>query len=134
MTNHTDSGPKKVHIETWGCQMNTADSERMLTLLAERDYVLAGGEAAVLVIAEAVGRLLPGVLGNERSALEDTFTPHADGLLEAPIFTRPASWRGREVPPVLLSGNHAVIEQWRREQARRRTVAVRPDLAPPTGT
>ena len=98
------------------------------------DYVLAGGEVAVLVIAEAVSRLLPGVLGNERSALEDTFTPHADGLLEAPIFTRPASWRGRDVPPVLLSGNHAVIEKWRREQARSRTAAVRPDLAPPTAT
>jgi tRNA (guanine37-N1)-methyltransferase len=92
------------------------------------DYVLSGGEAAVLVIAEAVCRLLPGVLGNERSAAEDTFAPATGGLLEPPIYTKPSSWRGREVPPVLLSGNHAEIERWRREQATRRTAEVRPDL------
>jgi tRNA (guanine37-N1)-methyltransferase len=100
------------------------------------DYVLSGGEAAVLVIAEAVGRLLPGVLGNERSAAEDTFAPGTERLLEPPIYTKPSSWRGREVPSVLLSGNHAQIVQWRRQRARERTAAIRPDLlddpAPPS--
>lgn len=92
------------------------------------DYVLAGGEAAVLVIAEAVVRLLPGVLGNACSAVEDSFAAGADGLLEAPAYTRPASWRGRDVPPVLLSGNHAEIARWRAERSRERTARVRPDL------
>ncbi|WP_460607352.1 tRNA (guanosine(37)-N1)-methyltransferase TrmD [Jatrophihabitans fulvus] len=92
------------------------------------DYVLAGGEVAVLVIAEAVGRLLPGVLGNARSAVDDSFAEGADGLLEAPAYTKPASWRGLDVPPVLLSGHHAAITAWRREQGLRRTAARRPDL------
>jgi len=91
------------------------------------DYVLAGGEAAVVVMIEAVARLLPGFMGNEDSPLEESF---ADGLLEAPAYTRPASWRGLEVPAVLLSGDHAAIERWRREQAQRRTEANRPDLLP----
>ncbi len=73
------------------------------------DYVLAGGEVAVLVIVEAVARLLPGVLGNAESAEDDSFAAGPDGLLEAPAYTRPASWRGLDVPPVLLSGNHAEI-------------------------
>ncbi len=89
------------------------------------DYVLGGGEAAALVIVEAVGRLLPGVVGNAESLAEES---HADGLLEGPAFTKPPSWRGRAVPDVLLSGDHARIEAWRREQALRRTAAVRPDL------
>jgi tRNA (guanine37-N1)-methyltransferase len=92
------------------------------------DYVLSGGEAAVLVVVEAICRLLPGVLGNERSAAEDTFAPGAGGLLEPPIYTRPALWRGRAVPDILLSGNHAAIARWRRAQAHERTAAVRPDL------
>ena len=79
------------------------------------DYVLAGGEVAVLVIAEAVGRLLPGVLGNTASAVDDSFAAGPDGLLEAPAYTKPASWRGLDVPPVLLSGHHAEIERWRAE-------------------
>jgi tRNA (guanine37-N1)-methyltransferase len=89
------------------------------------DYVLAGGEAAVLVIVEAVGRLLPGVLGNADSASDDSFS---DGLLEAPAYTKPASWRGLDVPPVLLSGNHGHVARWRAEQARLRTEERRPDL------
>jgi tRNA (guanine37-N1)-methyltransferase len=89
------------------------------------DYVLAGGEAAVLVIVETVGRLLPGVLGNAESATDDSFS---DGLLEAPSYTKPASWRGLDVPPVLLSGDHGQIARWRAEQARLRTAERRPDL------
>lgn len=91
------------------------------------DYVLIGGEAAVLVMAEAVVRLLPGVLGNQQSHQEDSFS---DGLLEGPSYTRPVSWRGLDVPEVLLSGNHARIEQWRREQSLQRTTERRPDLLP----
>jgi tRNA (guanine37-N1)-methyltransferase len=96
------------------------------------DYVLAGGEAAVLVMVEAIGRLLPGVLGNAGSAGDDSFGGDADpamrGLLEGPVYTRPRAWRGREVPEVLLSGNHAEIARWRRDTALRRTAANRPDL------
>ena len=89
------------------------------------DYVLAGGESAVLVMVEAVTRLLPGVVGNRESV---EFDSHADGLLEGPSYTRPASWRGHDVPPVLMSGDHAAIARWRREQSLRRTAARRPDL------
>jgi tRNA (guanine37-N1)-methyltransferase len=89
------------------------------------DYVLAGGEAAVLVIVEAISRLLPGVLGNAESAVDDSFS---DGLLEGPAYTRPASWRGLSVPAVLLSGNHAEIAHWRAERSRLRTEQRRPDL------
>jgi len=92
------------------------------------DYVLAGGEAAVLVIVEAVARLLPGVLGNAESAVDDSFAAGPGGLLEAPAYSRPASWRGREVPPVLLSGNHAEIARWRAQQSRERTAHRRPEL------
>ncbi|HJP73084.1 MAG TPA: tRNA (guanosine(37)-N1)-methyltransferase TrmD [Pseudonocardiaceae bacterium] len=89
------------------------------------DYVLVGGEAAVLVMVEAVARLLPGVLGNPVSAEQDSFS---DGLLEGPCYTRPEVWRGLAVPEVLRSGNHARIERWRRDQALERTVQRRPDL------
>ena len=92
------------------------------------DYVLAGGEVAVLVIAEAVSRLLPGVLGNDQSALDDSFASGPAGLLEAPAFTKPASWRGLDVPAVLLSGDHAEIARWRAERSRERTAQRRPDL------
>jgi len=95
------------------------------------DYVLAGGEAAVVVIVEAVCRLLPGVLGNERSVSDDSFGGGGGamrGLLEGPVYTRPRSWRGHEVPPVLLSGDHAAIARWQRDEALRRTAARRPDL------
>lgn len=89
------------------------------------DYVLIGGEVAVLVMAEAVVRLVPGVLGNRRSHEEDSFS---DGLLEGPGYTKPRVWRGLEVPPVLLSGNHAKVDRWRRDQALLRTAARRPEL------
>lgn len=95
------------------------------------DYVLAGGEAAVLVMVEAIGRLLPGVLGNLCSAGDDSFGGEGgamSGLLEGPVYTRPRTWRGHEVPEVLLSGNHAAIARWRRDMALRRTAANRPDL------
>lgn len=95
------------------------------------DYVLAGGEPAVLVMTEAVCRLLPGVLGNAESAGDDSFGAGSGpmaGLVEGPVFTRPRVWRGREVPPVLLSGDHAAIARWRRDAALRRTAQSRPDL------
>lgn len=89
------------------------------------DYVLIGGEVAVLAITEAVARLIPGVLGNQDSHLDDSFS---DGLLEAPSYTKPRTWRGLDVPEVLLSGDHQRIETWRREQSLRRTQRVRPEL------
>ncbi|OLR91538.1 tRNA (guanosine(37)-N1)-methyltransferase TrmD [Actinokineospora bangkokensis] len=89
------------------------------------DYVLVGGEVAVLTIVEAVVRLLPGVLGNPASHQQDSFS---DGLLEGPSYTRPEVWRGRPVPDVLRSGNHAGIARWRRDQALTRTAERRPDL------
>jgi tRNA (guanine37-N1)-methyltransferase len=89
------------------------------------DYVLNGGEVAVLAMVEAVGRLVPGVLGNAESLVEES---HEDGLLEYPIYTKPRSWHGRDVPEVLLSGNHAEIAAWRHEQRVSRTAARRPDL------
>jgi tRNA (guanine37-N1)-methyltransferase len=94
------------------------------------DYVLAGGEVAALVLIEAVARLVPGFMGNEASVLEESFADLADGtrLLEAPAYTRPASWRGLDVPSVLVSGDHAAIARWRQEEARRRTTEHRPDL------
>ncbi len=89
------------------------------------DYVLAGGESAVLVMVEAVTRLVPGVVGNRESV---EFDSHADGLLEGPSYTRPASWRGLDVPAVLLSGDHAAVARWRRAESLRRTADRRPDL------
>jgi tRNA (guanine37-N1)-methyltransferase len=94
------------------------------------DYVLAGGEAAVLVIVEAVARLLPGVLGNATSAVDDSFASGPSGLLEGPVYTKPSAWRGLAVPEVLLSGNHGEIARWRAEQSRRLTAERRPDLLP----
>lgn len=93
------------------------------------DYVLNGGEVAALAVIEAVVRLLPGFVGNPESLSEESHT--TGGLLEAPAYTKPTSWRGREVPAVLLSGDHARIAAWRREQSVRRTAARRPDLAHP---
>ena len=89
------------------------------------DYVLSGGEAAALVLTEAVSRLVPGVLGNPESSQHDSFS---DGLLEHHLYTRPPEFRGRGVPEVLLSGNHAEIEKYRREEATRLTRLRRPDL------
>jgi len=92
------------------------------------DYVLNGGEVAALAVTEAVVRLLPGFMGNAASLVEES---HEDGLLEHPVYTRPASWRGLDVPPVLLSGDHARIAAWRRERAEERTATRRPDLLRP---
>ncbi|HEY3854731.1 MAG TPA: tRNA (guanosine(37)-N1)-methyltransferase TrmD [Verrucomicrobiae bacterium] len=89
------------------------------------DYVLTNGSLAAMVVIDAVTRLLPGALGDEQSAVDESFS---HGLLEYPHYTRPAEYRGLPVPPVLLSGNHAAIEKWRREQAELRTKARRPDL------
>ncbi|MFK4089198.1 tRNA (guanosine(37)-N1)-methyltransferase TrmD [Kribbella sp. NPDC020789] len=90
------------------------------------DYVLNGGEVAVLVMVEAVARLLPGVIGNPESLAEESHS--GDGLLEYPVYTKPVSWRGHDVPEILLSGNHAKIAEWRHEQSVRRTAERRPDL------
>lgn len=89
------------------------------------EFVLGGGEVAALAVVEAVSRLLPGLMGNEASLYEESFS---SGLLEYPQYTRPAEFRGLKVPDVLRSGDHAGIERWRREQALRRTLDVRPDL------
>ena len=104
--------------------------ERIRTHLATEeisigDYVLTGGELPALIIVDAVARLLPGVLGDPGGAEDDS---HANGLLEYPHFTRPPEFRGWKVPDVLLSGNHAAIEKWRREESEKRTAERRPDL------
>ena len=91
------------------------------------DYVLNGGEVASLAMIEAIGRLIPGVVGNPDSLVEES---HEDGLLEYPSYTKPAVWRDLEVPQVLLSGNHAAIAAWRHEQQLERTKRIRPDLLP----
>ncbi len=105
--------------------VDDASSQMPVDEVSIGDYVLIGGEAAVLVMVEAVVRLLPGVLGNPASAEQDSFS---DGLLEGPAYTRPESWRGLTVPDVLRGGNHAAIARWRRDRALERTVARRPDL------
>ncbi|MFE5671949.1 tRNA (guanosine(37)-N1)-methyltransferase TrmD [Agromyces sp. NPDC056523] len=91
------------------------------------DYVLNGGEVAVMAMIEAAGRLVPGVVGNPESLVEES---HEDGLLEYPSYTKPAVWRGLEVPSVLLSGHHGRVAEWRREQQVERTRRVRPELLP----
>lgn len=103
---------------------STRASVRLISL---GDYVLNGGEVATMAMIEAVGRLIPGMVGNPDSLVEES---HEDGLLEYPSYTKPAEWRGLEVPPVLLSGNHAAIAAWRRAQQLDRTQRVRPDLLP----
>ncbi len=97
--------------------------------LSVGDYVLNGGEVAALAICEAVARLVPGFMGNPDSLTEES---HEDGLLEAPVYTKPAVWRGHEVPAVLLSGDHGAIARWRHERAERRTADRRPDLLRPS--
>jgi tRNA (guanine37-N1)-methyltransferase len=89
------------------------------------DYVLFGGEVAVIAMVEAVARLLPGVLGNAESLVEES---HTDGLLEAPVYTKPASWRAHDVPEILRSGDHGRIARWRRDRSLERTARRRPDL------
>ncbi|MBB4138952.1 tRNA (guanosine(37)-N1)-methyltransferase TrmD [Microbacterium invictum] len=103
-----------------------AQSHRV-RLISLGDYVLNGGEVAAMAMVEAVSRLIPGVVGNPASLVEES---HEDGLLEYPSYTKPAQWRGEDVPPVLLSGNHGAIAQWRRDRSLERTERVRPDLLP----
>ncbi|MDY0912543.1 tRNA (guanosine(37)-N1)-methyltransferase TrmD [Rathayibacter festucae] len=120
----------------FGCGRYEGIDQRVVDHTAERarvrmislgDYVLNGGEVAVMAMIEAVGRLVPGVVGNPASLVEES---HSDGLLEYPSYTKPASWRGLDVPPVLLSGNHGAIAAWRHEQSVERTRRVRPELLP----
>lgn len=109
-----------------------ASGQMRVRELSIGDYVLAGGEPAVLVMIEAIGRLMPGVLGNTESAADDSFGAGAGpmcGLIEGPAYTRPRTWRGLDVPDVLLSGDHAAIARWRRDQSLGRTARNRPDLA-----
>jgi tRNA (guanine37-N1)-methyltransferase len=103
------------------------DAARRMTVdeVSIGDYVLVGGEVAVMTMVEAVARLLPGVLGNPASHEQDSFS---DGLLEGPSYTRPEVWRDLAVPDVLRSGNHGAITRWRRDQALTRTFARRPEL------
>lgn len=102
-----------------------AQTKASVRLISLGDYVLNGGEVAALAMIEAIARLIPGVIGNAESLIEES---HSDGLLEYPSYTKPASWRGFDVPEVLTSGNHAAIAAWRREQQIERTKRVRPDL------
>ncbi|AMB58186.1 tRNA (guanosine(37)-N1)-methyltransferase TrmD [Microterricola viridarii] len=121
----------------FGCGRYEGIDQRVFDHYADRgrvrlvslgDYVLNGGEVAVMAMIEAVGRLIPGVVGNPESLVEES---HEDGLLEYPSYTKPAVWREREVPPVLRSGDHGAIARWRHEQQIERTRRVRPDLLPP---
>ena len=120
----------------FGCGRYEGIDQRVVDYAATRartrtislgDYVLNGGEVAAMAMIEAIGRLIPGVVGNPESLTEES---HVGGLLEYPSYTKPATWRGLEVPPVLLSGNHGAIAQWRHQQQLERTRAIRPDLLP----
>lgn len=97
-------------------------------LVSLGDYVLNGGEVAAMAMIEAICRLVPGVVGNPESLVEES---HEDGLLEYPSYTKPAEWRGRAIPPVLLGGNHGAVRAWRHEQSIARTRRTRPELLPP---
>ena len=102
-----------------------AKTRANVRLISIGDYVLNGGEVAAIVMVEAIARLIPGVIGNAESLIEES---HSDGLLEYESYTKPAVWRGMAVPEVLTSGNHAAIAKWRKDQQIERTKAVRPDL------
>jgi tRNA (guanine37-N1)-methyltransferase len=102
-----------------------ASTKAKVRMISLGDYVLNGGEVAAIAMIEAIARLIPGVIGNAESLVEES---HSDGLLEYPSYTKPSNWRGFDVPEVLLSGNHALIAKWRKEQQVERTKKVRPDL------
>jgi tRNA (guanine37-N1)-methyltransferase len=104
-----------------------AATKGRVRLISLGDYVLNGGEVAAIAMVEAIARLIPGVIGNAESLVEES---HSDGLLEYPSYTKPAIWRELGVPEVLLSGNHALIAKWRKDQQMERTKRVRPDLLP----
>ena len=127
------------HHLVFGCGRYEGIDERVfeyagtlgeVRLISLGDYVLNGGEVATMAMIEAIGRLIPGVVGNPESLVEES---HEGGLLEYPSYTKPSVWREREVPAVLLSGNHGAIASWRRDQQLERTRRRRPDLLPPEG-
>ena len=105
--------------------LHEARTHQPVTVVSLGDYVLGGGEVAVLVMVEAIVRLVPGVIGNAESLIEES---HEDGLLEYPVFTKPPEWRGHGIPEVLLSGHHGQIARWRRDERLRRTALRRPDM------
>ncbi len=105
--------------------VDEARSDMRVDVVSLGDYVLNGGEVAVLVMVEAIARLLPGVIGNADSLVEES---HEDGLLEYPVYTKPPQWRGRGIPEVLMSGHHRQIARWRRDERLRRTALSRPDM------
>ena len=116
-------------VVAWSRRLTAGGQPVLVDEVSIGDYVLAGAEAAVLVMVEAVGRLIPGVLGNEASHADDSFaTGGMERLLEGPVYTRPPVWEGMAVPEVLTSGDHGAVARWRREQALERTRAMRPDL------
>ena len=105
--------------------LDWAETEFRVLPVSIGDYVLYGGEVAVMVMIEAITRLIPGAMGNPESLAEES---HTGGLLEYPVYTKPATWRNQQVPPVLLSGNHGAIARWRRDEQIKRTFARRPDM------
>jgi tRNA (guanine37-N1)-methyltransferase len=116
-------------VPRWVSGLSAGGAPVVVEEVSIGDYVLAGAEAAVLVMVEAVARLVPGVLGNEASHADDSFASGGmEALLEGPIYTRPPVWEGLTVPDVLLSGDHGAVARWRREQAFARTRLMRPDL------
>lgn len=133
----TQAMARRLAVEPWlafacgryeGIDERVIDHARVLmpvTVVSLGDYVLNGGEVAVLAMVEAIARLVPGVIGNAASLVEES---HEDGLLEYPVFTKPPQWQGRGIPEVLLSGHHGQIARWRRDERLRRTAARRPDM------
>lgn len=133
----TQAMARKLSAEPWlafACGRYEGIDERVIrhaetlmpvTVVSLGDYVLNGGEVAVLVMVEAIARLLPGVIGNAASLVEES---HEDGLLEYPVFTKPPLWQGRGIPEVLLTGHHGQIARWRRDERLRRTALCRPDM------
>lgn len=111
-----------------GFDQRVVDKLQPMLEVSVGDYVLSGGELAAMVLVDTVVRLIPGALGDEASAEHESFSAAADRLLDYPHYTRPPQWQGVDVPEVLLSGNHAQIDAWRKEQARQRTAQRRPDL------
>lgn len=132
----TDQGIRELAAQdglVFLCGRYEGIDERLIAARVDRevsigDYVLSGGELAAMVLIDAMVRLLPGVLNDGQSAVEDSFSPARGGLLDHPHYTRPEVWNGQPVPPVLMSGDHARIARWRREQALRRSQERRPDL------
>ncbi len=116
-------------VATWAETLEAGGRPVVVDEVSIGDYVLNGAEAAVLVMVEAVARLIPGVIGNEASHADDSFAAGGmERLLEGPVYTRPPVWEGLAVPPVLMSGDHGAVARWRRDRAEERTRRMRPDL------